>query len=185
MTRMRRLSRDTGGVTAVEFALIAPVLILLTLGTIDVGYTLTVNRLLEASAREASRFGITGNAPEDRTREEQIRRIVERTLIGSDVAGRLAIDVRAYKSFDNVGQPEPFEDSNGNGVRDAGETYTDVNGNGTWDSDMGVPAAGGAGEVVVYTLTYPQPVLVPFMIPVYGGDTITHEARAVVRNEPF
>jgi hypothetical protein len=182
---MRALSRDARAVTAVEFAMIAPVLVLLTLGTIDVGYTLTVKRLLEASAREASRFGITGSVPADRTREAQIRAIVERTLIAPEAGERLAIAVRAYKSFDNVGQPEPFDDTNANGVRDAGEAYTDVNGNGRWDSDMGVPAAGGSGDVVVYTLTYPQPVLVPFMERIYGADTITHRARAVVRNEPF
>ena len=182
---MRALLANTRGVTAVEFALIAPVLILLTLGTIDVGYTLTVQRLLEASAREASRFGVTGRDPDDLTRTATIRRIVERTLIGSDVAGRLAIDVRAYTSFDNVGRPEPFQDENDNGRRDPGETFTDVNGDGTWNPDMGVPTAGGAGDVVVYTLSYAQPVLVPFMAKFYGDATITHRARAVVRNEPF
>jgi hypothetical protein len=182
---MRRLVLSARGVTAIEFAMIAPVLILLTLGTVDVGYTLTVKRLLEASAREASRFGITGSVPDDQTREAEIRDIVERTLIAPDVAQRLTVTVRAYKSFDNIGQPEPFDDTNANGVRDPGEPYTDVNGNGSWDSDMGVPAAGGSGDVVVYTLTYPQPVLVPFMARIYGNDTITHRARAVVRNEPF
>ena len=183
IARRRRIQRR-GGVV-VEFAIVAPIVLALILGIIDVAYTLTVRTLLEGSAREASRAGITGYTPADTTRRELIVNIVERQTVGLVNMARLDIDTRAYKAFDNIGRPEPFEDANNNGQYDAGETYSDVNGNGSWDADMGEPDAGGSGDVVVYTLTYEQPVLIPFMAAIYGRDRIQHEARAVVRNEPF
>ena len=36
----------------------------------------------------------------------------------------------------NGGGPEPFTDSDGDGVRDAGEAFTDINGNGTFDAAL-------------------------------------------------
>ncbi len=182
---IRRVLTDTRGVTAVEFALVSPLVLLLMIATVDLGYTLTVQQLLEASAREASRYGITGEVPQGQTRQEVIRDIVERHTAGLVDMERLDIDTLAYTAFENVGKPEPFDDANGNGQRDSGESYSDVNGNGQWDPDMGRSDAGGSGDVVVYTLTYPQPVLIPYMAPFYGTDTFTHRTRAVVRNEPF
>lgn len=182
---IRRVLTDRRGVTAVEFALVSPLVLLLMMAAIDLGYTLTVQQLLEASAREASRYGITGEVPQGETRREVIRDIVERHTAGLVDMESLDIDTRAYTAFENVGKPEPFNDANGNGQRDSGESYSDVNGNGQWDPDMGRADAGGSGDVVVYTLTYPQPVLIPYMASFYGTETITHRARAVVRNEPF
>jgi Flp pilus assembly protein TadG len=52
--------RSRRGASVLEFAMIAPVVILLSIATIEFGYILTVQNLLELSARKASRTGLTG-----------------------------------------------------------------------------------------------------------------------------
>lgn len=49
------------GTTALEFALVAPLLVLLVVATVEFGYALTVQNLLELAARKASRTGVTGS----------------------------------------------------------------------------------------------------------------------------
>jgi hypothetical protein len=89
-----------------------------------------------------------------------------------------------YDSFEEVGQPEPFTDENGNDAYDDGEPFTDVNGNGGWDDDMGAVGLGGPGEVVVYEMSYDWPIMIPLFRPFFG-DYVTLEANIAVRNEPF
>jgi hypothetical protein len=62
--------------------------------------------------------------------------------------------------------------------------FVDVNGNGQWDDDMGKAGLGNPGDVVVYTVTYPWPIMTPLMKPIIGN-SITLTARSVVRNEPY
>jgi hypothetical protein len=83
-----------------------------------------------------------------------------------------------------VGQPEPFTDENGNDAYDAGEPYTDSNGNGGWDDDMGAAGLGGPGDVVVYSMSYDWPIMIPLFQPIFG-DHVTLQANIAVRNEPF
>ena len=96
---------------------------------------------------------------------------------------KVQIDVEVYPSFAAIGQPEPFTDTNHNGVHDPGEAYTDVNGNGKWDSDQGSAGTGNAGDIVLYKSTYQTKGITGLMQPILG--TITHTATVAVRNEPY
>jgi len=180
------LLRRREGATAAEFALAAPVLILLAAGIVEIGSFLFALALLEAGVREASRFGITGReAAAGTSRETTIRTIVVANGIGLINNANLQVQVTVYPGFSQIGQPEPFIDQSPfNGAHDAGEPFTDVNGNGTWDADMGVAGAGGAGDVVVYTLTYPWRLLTGLLGPALG-DQLTLRASIAVRNEPY
>jgi hypothetical protein len=67
-----------------------------------------------------------------------------------------------------------------------GETYTDVNGNGNWDPDEGSSGSGNAGDVVVYTVSYPWTITTPIMSSLIGANgTYAITAHAVVKNEPY
>lgn len=180
------LPRRRDGATATEFALAAPLLLLLAAGIIEIGSFLFALTLLEAGVREASRFGITGREVAVGTsRETTIRNIVVANGIGLIDAARLQVQVTVYPGFSQIGQPEPFIDQAPfNGIHDPGETFTDVNGNGVWDADMGVAGTGGAGDVVVYTLTYPWRLLTGFLGPLLG-EQLTLRASIAVRNEPY
>lgn len=182
----RLLRRNEEGATIVEFALIAPTLMLFVMGIIEVAMVLFVSMLLEGSVREAGRYGITGYVYQGFDRIAIIRKIVEQNTIGLVDMEKVKIETLTYQSFSAVGQPEPFSDTNGNGQRDAGEAFNDVNGNGTWDDDMGVNGAGGPGDIVVYTITYDWPLLTTFLGDLMGRAGIMQlSASYAVRNEPW
>lgn len=182
----RLLRRNEEGATIVEFALIAPTLMLFVMGIIEVAMVLFVSMLLEGSVREAGRYGITGYVYQGFDRIAIIRKIVEQNTIGLVDMEKVKIETLTYQSFSAVGQPEPFNDTNGNGQRDAGEAFNDVNGNGTWDDDMGVNGAGGPGDIVVYTITYDWPLLTTFLGDLMGRAGIMQlSASYAVRNEPW
>ena len=178
--------RSRRGASVLEFAMIAPVVILLSIATIEFGYILTVQNLLELSARKASRTGLTGKQPASvyQTREEMLRALVVETGLGFIDPARLTIGMTAYDRFDSIGQPEPCMDLNGNGFCEPGEPFTDVNGNGRWDRDQGAASAGAGGQVVIYTVTYTDRPLTG-VITALLASPLTYSVRVVVRNEPF
>lgn len=182
------------GVTAMEFAFVAPVLVLFMMGTIEVSMMMFVQNILESATFNASRLGKTGFATAGATREETIRAMVEQRAGGLMDTNLIDIEAVSYGGgFGDINQPEPFTDSNGNNIKDVGEPYIDSNGNGSWDSDMGMAGLGVAGDVVVYTVRYPWELMTPIAGYFFGENEleenedpiITLSARAVVRNEPY
>jgi hypothetical protein len=141
---------------------------------------------MEGGLRDASRYGITGYIPPGTTREDQIKKILGDATIGLIDVNAADISTKVYPSFDDVGKPEPFTDSNANGHYDSGEAYTDVNGNGQWDADMGKAGLGGPGAIVVYQINADWSLLTPLMVPFMGNDgKMRLSANVAVRNEPY
>jgi Flp pilus assembly protein TadG len=70
----RRLRRRQRGASAVEFALIAPVLFLLLLLALDLGISLWVNLTMQYAVREGARYAVTGRA--DQTPGERLNSVV-------------------------------------------------------------------------------------------------------------
>lgn len=173
-----------GGKAIVEFALIAPVFLGITLSIFEFSGIMFVQTLLEGGAREASRYGLTGQMPEGISREAMILQIVGENSFGIIDMDELEMETSFYENFGDVGQPEPFTDENGNDAYDEGEPFTDVNGNGTWDDDMGAAGLGGPGDVVVYQMSYAWPIMIPLFQPFFG-DHVMLQANIAVRNEPF
>jgi len=179
--------RDLRGVAAVEFAIMAPVLILVVAGTMEVSMVLAVSSLLEGGLRDAARYGITGFVPSGTTREEQIKAIIGDATIGLVDMSNANIQTLIYPSFGDIGQPEPYDDQNSNGAYDVGEPYTDINSNGQWDPDMGAAGLGGPGEIVLYKITYDLALMTPLLGNIMGGSDgkVTLRASIAVRNEPY
>jgi hypothetical protein len=175
---------DVRGQAVVEFALVGPIFIAIMCAIMEFSGIMFAQTLLEGGAREASRYGVTGRTPDGVTRDEQILNIIESHAHGIIDIAELEMETLVYESFENIGQPEPFTDEDGNGQYDEGEPYTDVNGNSEWDDDMGAAGLGGPGDVVVYRLAYDWPVMVPLFEPFFG-ETVTLRANIAVRNEPF
>jgi hypothetical protein len=172
------------GKAIVEFALVAPIFLGITLSILEFSGIMFVQTLLEGGAREASRYGLTGQQPEGVSREDMIFQIVSENSFGIIDMDELEMTTLVYDNFDEVGQPEPFTDENGNEAYDDGEPYVDSNGNGSWDDDMGAAGLGGPGEVVVYEMSYDWPIMIPLFQPFFG-DHVTLQANIAVRNEPF
>jgi hypothetical protein len=155
----RRLGVARDGNVALEFALGAPVFFLLIYGIVELSMILFVNVLLEGSVREASRQGITGYVPAGTTRDAYIRNIIAADTIGLLDMSKLTITTEVYSNFGQIGAAGP---------------------------DQGVAGLGGAGQIVLYKLSYPWPLLTKLIAPVIGTNgVITIGATMVVRNEPY
>lgn len=184
----RNLCSDNRGIAAVEFAFIAPVLILIICGFMEYAYVSSARTSLEAATMRAARAVAASNCPAQRPAIMQS--VVNNAMASTPrVPGTdIVIVTKAYSSqFSDVGEPEPFNDANGNGRWDTGEVYTDINGNGQWDDDMGTTGSiGGAGQVVSYTATIQVASLFGFINERFGsGQAYRIEASTVIRNEPI
>ena len=180
---LRHLWRCVRGATAVEFAIVLPVLLLTTIGTIEIAIVLFIGSSMEAAVFEASRFGITGSE-DGVSRGDRVLDIVADSTYGLLDMTKVKLDTLVYSSFADVGQPEPWTDQNDNGAWDAGEPWSDVNGNAVWDADMGAAGLGGPNDIVVYRLSYDWGVVTPMMAEILGG-SVHHVSSVAVRNEPW
>ncbi|MDX6751634.1 TadE/TadG family type IV pilus assembly protein [Geminicoccaceae bacterium 1502E] len=176
---------DRRGVAAVDFALVAPALLLLLVGFFELALLFTGNVLLQAGASNAARAGILGSSPPGVSREQLIRLTVGEATGSLLDPARLEIDTLVYPSFDSIGRPETWIDLDGNGRHDPLEPFQDANGNGKWDADMGRTGAGGASEVVLYRISYDWRPIVPMVGALVPGGTLTLRTSLAVRNEPF
>ena len=184
--RLARLKRRRDGVAAIEFAFIAPALLLLTIGSMEVGMIFFGNALLEGGVREAARFGLTGAMPPAGTREDHVVDVVNEHGAGVINITTANVTTLVYPNFTSIGEPEPYTDENGSTSYDFGEPYTDINCNGIWDPDMGRAGLGSGGEVVVYTVNYDMPMMTGLLDPMMGQDgKVPLIASVTVRNEPF
>ncbi len=184
--RQRRGLRDEAGGSALEFALLLPVLLVLLVGILEYGLLFFARLSLDEALGEAARFGITGRTLPGQDRTEAVRQVLRQRLPALLDPDRVVVDVLVYPDFESIGRPEPFVDRNGNGTYDAGEPYTDINGNGRWDEDMGRPGAGGPDAVVLYRARTDWRLLTPLaplLVPPDGR--VPLESTIAVRNEPF
>jgi hypothetical protein len=157
---MRRPAR--AGTVAVEFAMVASAFVLGSILVMEAAMQLLASTALDAGAREASRFGITGQtappgmSPPPATREDALRRIVLQRAGGLLKDEHLRMTVEAAASFSALGTPEQVQ-----------------------------PGAGGSGQVARYTLMYDQSFVTGFAAALVGRPALRHSSVALVRNEPF
>lgn len=179
-----RLLGCAHGITTLEFSLIVPVLLLLIMGIIEFSLMMFALSVMESATNITSRMGKTGYTAPGMSRADQIIANVANRTGGILTPALIDVEGMVYESLSEIGQPEPFTDSNGNGMYNSGEDFTDSNGNGQWDADMGMAGFGGPDDIVVYTVTYPWPLRTP-MISHILGSTYVLTTRTVVKNEPF
>jgi Flp pilus assembly pilin Flp len=177
-----RLAADETGATIVEFAIVAPVFLVLLLGIFDFGHGIYAQAVLQGAVNQAGRnSGLESGADQLAEIDESIRAQV-RNIVPQ---GAILTSRRNYQSFNDVNKPEDFVDANGNGVYDAGECFTDVNGNGVWDADRSLEGLGGADDVVLYTASLEYDRIVPLYQFIGGDRRRTIAASTILRNQPF
>ncbi|PLK27749.1 hypothetical protein C0V78_02235 [Novosphingobium sp. TH158] len=179
---LRELRGDSTGVTVVEFALIAPVLIVMLMATYDLGYQLYASSVLQGAIQKVGRDStIEGAANSTTALDQKVTDQVKMVVPNAT----MSFSRKAYASFSAVGRPEDFNDVNNNGKCDNGETYEDINGNNKWDTDRGKIGQGGAKDAVLYTVTvtYPRPLAVAKLLG-FSND-ITLKTETVLRNQPY
>lgn len=176
-------ARQQCGSAAVQFALIAPLLLMLIVGAFEFAVVMFVSGMLESAVLAASRYGATGFEEGGGSRIDRIRAMITDKTLGFVDGDKADIDTYVYPSFGSIVAPEPFTDVNANGSWESGEPFVDLNGNGTRDAGSGAAGPGAACQVVLYVVTYQTRSITGLLRPIMGA--LTHHASVAVRNEPF
>lgn len=178
----RRLARDCSGATLIEFALLAPALIVLLLGLFEMGYNYYTQAQLQGAVQRAARESSTQSA---NSNHAQVDANVAEAVHYIAPGATLKFSRKAYSSFSDVHRAEDYDDLNKDNVCNDGEPFEDANGNGLWDSDRGAIGGGGARDAVLYVVdvTYNR----AFGAARFFGasDTFTTQAVTVLRNQPW
>ncbi len=183
-SQARRLLRDERGIAATEFALIAPVFILLVMGMFDMAHMTYAKATFDGIVQRAARASSLETA--DTAAADTMVYNNVKVLLPAIARSDLTTKRQSYYDFADIKRPEKLEeDKNNNGECDTGDKYLDENNNGTFDKDIGKDGNGGAGDVVMYTATveYKPVFRIPFMPTSWNKRTLT--ATAVKKNQPF
>lgn len=178
-TVLARLRADRRGAAVVEFAIIAPVMMLLLMGLGDLLYQQYAQSILNGAVQKAARDSTLEGA-DTTTIDTSVSNMVKKIAKNAT----FSMTRKSYDTFTEVA-PEPFTDSNGNGIRNAGECYTDMNGNSQWDADPGASGNGGASDITLYTVTVTYPHIFPVMGLLGWPSTQTISAKALLKNQPY
>jgi Flp pilus assembly protein TadG len=179
------LRNDDRGATLIEFAFVAPVMLLMLMGFFDLAHQAYAQSVLTGAVNKAARDatlegGGDAGVELDNKVATQVRLVTGERATFTPV--RLS-----YTDFRGVGTAERFTDAGapGNNRYDRGECFFDTNGNGVWDSDIGRSGQGGAQDAVLYrvTVSYPRLFPMPRMLGWSGTQEIS--ASTVLRNQPY
>ncbi|HJR90610.1 MAG TPA: TadE/TadG family type IV pilus assembly protein [Novosphingobium sp.] len=176
----RRLPREERGAAAIEFALAAPVFLMMIMGIFDIGHMAYSKAVLSGAVQEAARTSAMEGA-DTAEADEKVMDVVGPVIPGVEIESTRT----SYFDFTDIGRPEKWNDSNKDGECDGGETYTDENGNSQWDADIGRGGNGGSGDVVLYHVEMTYKPLFPIPLMTDRGGTRTLSATAVKKNQPF
>lgn len=178
------LMRDERGMTAVEFALVAPWLFALMLGILELGTALFAQSMMDAAARDAARAIRTGNvqlppgssASGAQAASDAFKAILCQETGNSAGQGLVAIGLLDCQKF--VFDVQSFS------------TITALNTaiNPTPPATAPAPSQqflpGNPGDYVAVQVIYNRPSLLPAAI-THLLSTETLEATVIFRNEPF
>jgi Flp pilus assembly pilin Flp len=178
---LHALRRSERGATVVEFALVLPVLCILLLGTLDLGYRSYVTSIVQGSLHEAARMATVGGVP-----TSAIEAHVRDRLRDFSHDATITTTTRSYADFNGVRTPETVtQDTAPMGQYNQGDCFQDVNGNGSYDLDRGRGGLGGAEDVVYFEVNMTYPHIVPLGHFLGWTDDVTISQNTVLRNQPY
>jgi hypothetical protein len=180
MIRQHCLPRDARGTTAVEFALVAPVMLITIMGLFDMGHAQYTRALLEGAIDKASRA-----ATIEGTNTTSIDARVSTVVRQIAPSATLTFSRTTYSDFSDVGMPEDFDDIDKDGTCNNGEPFEDANGNGTYDLDRGKIGNGGARDAVLYTVSVSYRRILPIGRMIGQSDSMKMSVTSVLRNQPY
>jgi Flp pilus assembly protein TadG len=177
----RCLARGERGSTATEFALVAPILLMLMLGLLDLGFRQYIASQLQGSLDQAARTVTVGGVSSS-TVSDFVSTRIHRILPGATVN----VTTKNYDDFASVGKPEPITtDTAPLGTYNTGDCFLDENGNGVWDADSGNSGAGGSDDIVYYTAVVTYPALLPLGRMLGWPSTESVQGSMMMRNQPY
>lgn len=187
--RTPALVRDERGTTILEFALIAPALIVMLMGALDFGHTLYMQGVLQGAVQKAARDGsLQQSAGSNDAQRYSIDTIVTNQVKTLHKQATVAITRRFYRTFSDAAAAaaETFTDTDHDGFCNHGEPFDDRNSNGVRDTD-GADSVdhAGARDNVVYSVVVSYPRMFPIDKLIGGNGTTRLTATTVLANQPF
>ena len=180
---IRRCCRDETGVTAIEFALLAPVLVTMLVGLVDFGLQIYTRSVLHGAVQTAGRDSAL--EPGGPTAAEMDQAVID-TVHNVMPSATVTFARSNYENYSDIAQPEVFTDSDDDGQCNNGEPFEDMNGNGFWDADMGRTGRGGASDAVLYEARVSYDRLLPLHRIISAiPENVTVETSTVLRNQPY
>ena len=170
----RRRADNCSGSAAIQFAIIAPVLLLFLFGIIETGVLFFGQSSLQNAANDAARLVRTGQLQGNGMTQTQYIATVCNEMSGlissSSCNNNLLVDMQAFSTF-------------------ASAQYTNVlKQDGAVDQNKLQFAAGSACDIVLVRVFYPWTIMTPFMAPLLqnmpNGQHLMTAAQAF-RNEPY
>jgi len=151
---LNRLAREDGGVSAIEFAIASPLVLILVLGTVELAVDMSIDATVQMAAQSASRVGLTVTPPNSGTREAQAKSIVLSVLSGWLKMPRTTVTVTEldYGNYSNLGT----------------SSYS--------------AGAGAYGDVVSYNIVLTTPG-VSGIPQLFGVPMLTFQRNFIVQNE--
>ena len=169
--RLRRLSADRSGATIIEFALIFPVMLLITMGIIQVGWLFIATQHLENAVADLGRMVRTGQVQDANLGQAEFRALLCERMkpVLTCETSTLLLDVQVAPDFGPVSTAWPV-DQDGKFV------------------DSGAYQVGVGGQVVLVRAFYRFEVWLPLIGPLLSN--MANGSRMIVstaafRNEPF
>ena len=187
----RSLRSDTAGATLVEFAFVAPVLILMLIGGFDLAYQSYIRSVLQGAVNDAARKAAVEDpvfVAAGATLEERVESLIRAQIDPITPGATIEITQSNFFDFTGIGNPEKLmQDYNGNGQYDEedGDCFSDLDGDGEYDTDSGRSGIGGANDVVFYEAELTMPRLVPLHAFIGGSPDYHLRVEAAIRNQPY
>lgn len=174
--------RDDTGITIVEFAIVAPCLVLLMIGLLDLGFKAYVGIQLQGALEQSARQVTVGTS----TTTAALTGLVKTQIVKIVPKASVTVVPTSYYDFANVGKPEPITtDTAPLGTFNQGDCFQDLNGNGVWDADSGSSGTGGSEDIVYYTATVTYPDLLPASKLFGFSSTATVTGTTMMKNQPY
>ncbi|SFU01258.1 TadE-like protein [Pseudovibrio denitrificans] len=171
----KRFLSDYRGVTAIEFALIAPVLFGIVLAILELGLSMLVEVVLDNAVAEAARQIRTGQVHLAQQNGEYNKTKFKNVILENGagllkaIEDKIFVDVEAFEDFGDIREYQPL-------VED-GAVVMEQN----WDP-------GEASDVVIVQVVCAWPMITSTMVSLFGqaeGGSRILVATEIFRNEPF
>jgi Flp pilus assembly protein TadG len=165
----RRLVRNSDGVSAIEFALIGPVVIALLVAILQTGVVFLYQQVLQTAATQAGRLIMTGQAQTQNLSSAQFVQDVCTDAGSLFTCSKLSANVQKFSSFSGMSMANPIS---GGAFSSSGMTFN----------------MGGPGDIVLVQVFYQLPVSggpLGFTLANTSNGNAVLVGTAVFRNEPY
>lgn len=157
---LRKLKKNEEGATAIEFAMVAPVLLLLIFGIIELGIMFTTQSALEGAASNAARtYKAEARSNSNGAAIGLIRNLIVSYGGGLLKPGKMRVVAQRLGSWGSSSMPNSANNNTGN--------------------------SGRTGQIIQYRVYYNYSISTPILKNVFGSNgNLSLRASTVVQNEP-